>query len=102
MTLTKHGRRRLRGRIGLSGGAPDRMAARVLERGLPMEETRGLLRDFLAHKATLHDGKANNARLYGEHFYLFAGDVLITVMHVPPELRKEARKAMKRWKAGAA
>lgn len=67
-----------------------------------MEETRGLLRDYLEHKASFHEGKANRAWLYGEHVYLFADEALITVLHIPPELRGEARKIARRWKAGGA
>lgn len=102
MRLTKHGRKRLRGRLGLSGGAPERMAARALERGIPLEETSGLLRDFLASRVATYPGAARTAIVYGEAVFLFGHDqALITVMHLPRGLRPIARQLAERRKGAA-
>jgi len=90
MRLTRHGRERLRGRMGLSGGAPERMAQRALEHGLPPAAFVGRLRRYLDGRMLLHPGGCN-LRVYGEAVYVFdAHEALVTVLQVPRDMRAAA------------
>ena len=60
VTITRHGYRRLRERLGLSRSAADRMIPRVWERGL----------------------QRGDARLFGEHWFIFRRNRLVTVFPV--------------------
>lgn len=95
MKITDHGYDRIDERVGLSGEASEKMAARAMELGISFDEATGQLKGYLT-KLYLRHGKANNSRVYGEHVYLFCGDVLITVMHLPNNLKKVAAKIRRR------
>ena len=39
---------------------------------------------------------ANNIRLYGDKAYIFCGDVLVTVIQIPNDLKKDMKSMIKR------
>lgn len=71
------------------------MAEKALNEGVAHSQTRGRLNRYL-DKLYLDHGKANNTRLYGEHVFIFCNDVLITVFHLPRDMRPAVHKASKR------
>ena len=96
MYVTKHGNKRSRERIGIPKKAVDRNAKNALENGLTHGQTRGGLKRYLDFLYFHGNGEANNMRVYGDHVYLFHDEILITVLNVPPEYRKQAAKLQRK------
>lgn len=90
--LTHHGRDRLRRRMGLSGGAPRRMADRVYREGVPIEHLGGQLRSYADGQINRHK-VGTESRIYGETLWVFEAGALITAYPVPHRLRAAARDA---------
>lgn len=90
MKITRHAVVRGRERVGLSLKPFIALAARAFEVGVRQEECAGALGRWLAG-IYLSQLKVNNARIYGDHCYLFMGRTLITVIHVPQGLRRTVR-----------
>ena len=96
LLVTRHGKKRSRERVGIPKRAVDKNAKTALEKGLRYEDTAGALRRYLDYLYWRGNGAANNMRIYGNHVYLFHGEVLITVLNVPPEHRKQAVMAQRK------
>jgi len=89
--LTHHARQRLKQRVGLNKKSANRVADRALGLGLRHAELKGSLIKY-ANELYLKNKNINNLRIYGEHVYLFHDYVLITVFHLPRNLKKIAHK----------
>ena len=94
--VTKHGGKRSRERLGIPKKAVDRNAMIALEKGLKHGETCGGLKRYLDWLYLKGSGEANNMRVYGDHVYLFHDEILITVLNVPPEHRKQAARLQRK------
>lgn len=92
ITLTDHAKEQAKSRLGWNEPALARMAEKAMAEGVKHAETRGKLNRYIT-KLYLSHGSANNTRIYGEHIFLFAGPVLVTVLHLPHEMRQAARSA---------
>lgn len=96
--VTHHARERGGLRLGLKPSSVARMAELALVNGIGQADCRGALRRYL-DGLFLKERKATNSRIYGEHVFLFAGEILITILHLPNSYKaqvkklKEARKA---------
>lgn len=90
--MTRHGGKRLKERAGFNKRAAARMASRALTDGLPREQARGALREFMD---VLWSARHNseNMRVYGEFVYLFSGETLVTVLPLPQSIRVLIRRA---------
>lgn len=95
MKLTRHAAERASERMGLNTKALARTAAKALSKGLAHADTKGSLNRYLS-RLFLAQRKADNMRIHGEHIYLFAGESLITILHLPHEHKAAARRAMQR------
>ena len=84
--LTTHAQQRLKERCGLQKKSKERIAAKVFEEGLSIEETNGSIRKWMT-MVFYNNTNINNIRLYGDKVYLFANQTLITVLFVPKHLR---------------
>lgn len=93
--ITDHAEKRAKERCGWNAAALSRMADKALTDGVTHAQTRGKLNRFLSGLFLSHR-TGNNNRVYGEHVYIFAGDVLITVIHLPRNMRQAARDASQR------
>lgn len=78
-------------RLGTNAQASQRTAQIAFEHGLQHSDAKGRLRRWMDGLYLQHRS-ANNLRLYGDHAYVFAGEVLITVLHVPHKMRKASRR----------
>lgn len=90
--LTEHGEKRLHERCGVPKRGALRAAERALERGMSINEASGGLRRYLDYLMLRGDCRANNIKVYGGFVWLFREKVLITVLNVPPEHRKQAKR----------
>src|SRR5690242_1601287 len=94
-SITDHARERAKERLGWNDSAITRMAERALNEGVTHSQTRGRLNRYLG-KLYMEHRTANNSRVYGEHVFIFCNQVLITVLHLPRDMRAAAQKASKR------
>lgn len=90
VTLTHHACKRARQRLSWNASTLERMSVKAFELGLKRKNTRGRLKKYLDKLWNDHK-KANNVRLYGETLFVFSNNLLITVWHLPTELRRSAK-----------
>lgn len=93
--ITQHAIERASQRLGLCAKALRRTAPKALSYGISHADTTGSLRRFL-DALYLSERNANQIRVYGEHVWLFHGERLITILHLPHKLKTAARKAKER------
>lgn len=93
--VSKHARKRTKQRAGLGKRAAVRNAQKAFDFGVKHSETRGHLNGYLT---SIHfkNKTINNIRVYHRHVYLFAGDVLVTVLNLPNSLWSQAESCEKR------
>lgn len=87
--VSKHGRDRIRERIGIPKKAVEKNAKRAYEHGLKHGELNGGLKKY-ADAVYFENRTANNIRIYCGMTYVFCGNVLITVMPLPEKFKKKA------------
>ena len=94
VVLTKHAEERLKERNGLNKKSIERMATKALYEGIPHSRTNGRLHKWIT-SIYMKKKVATNIRLYGDKAYLFKGNVLITVLQIPPNLMKNLGEMVK-------
>lgn len=90
VTVSKHAEKRLKERCGLNKRSVKRMADKAFTDGIRHSDTRGRLNKWVT-SLYFYNQTANNIRLYGDKAYIFAGSTLVTVIQIPPDLRKYMR-----------
>jgi hypothetical protein len=85
--ITAHAFERGKERLGLSEKPFQKMAMKAFISGIMHSETVGELKKFISDLYNVQKN-ANCIRIYGEVIYLFADNTLITVLHLPNELKK--------------
>lgn len=70
VNVTRHGEKRIRKRLGLKKKSADRIAEKVLERGVTHAEAKGSLGNYMDSLFLSH-GTANNMRIYNRAVYVF-------------------------------
>lgn len=87
VTVSKHAKKRLKERCGLNKRSVKRMADKAFTNGIRHSDTRGRLNKWVTG-LYFYNKTANNIRLYGDKAYIFAGNTLVTVIQIPPDLLK--------------
>ena len=85
--VTNHAKRRLKERLGTSKNSATKIAQRALKLGLHHKDAVGELKEYLS-KLFLSHRNANNMRIYAEKVFLFCKNVLITIIELPNEFKK--------------
>ncbi len=98
MKLTRHSIDRGEERLNLSVQAFARTARTALTLGLKHSQTRGKLKRYI-DALYFQERAATNIRIYGEHVYLFTGETLITVLHLPNEFKSLVNKIRSKERA---
>jgi hypothetical protein len=98
MIITDHAENRIRQRCGLPRRAVNKKAEVALRDGLSHKECTGRLKKYFDYLFLSHGGVGANIRIYGDNVYIFTRDKLITVLPLPNEHRKSARKILDRRK----
>jgi hypothetical protein len=98
--VSRHARERMDERAGLSASASVRLAGKALADGLHHNELAGSLKRYIDGMFLRHCA-ANNIRLYGEYVYLFGGETLITVIHLPNHYKAAVNKIQRRKRTAA-
>ena len=84
MILTRHGKKRMKDRLGASKRSSDRIAEKALSLGITHAELTGSLCRYV-DSIYLKKRTANNIRIYAQKIFLFRNDLLITVLPLPPK-----------------
>lgn len=88
--VTNHGELRIRKRIGVKRKAVDKLADRALKEGIGRTEFSGSLRRYLDGMYYHYNEEANNIKVWSEKVWVFAGEVLITVLDLPQRYKNSA------------
>ena len=96
LQVSRHGKKRSVQRIGIPSKAVERNAQKALENGIDHCRAVGALKRYIAMLYNRYNGKGNNIRIYNEFVYVFHDETLITILYVPPNLRKAALRQQKR------
>lgn len=95
--LTFHACERAKQRLQWGKTTLQRMADKAFFAGISRQQATGKLKKYLDKLWAEHQ-TVNNLRIYGQHLFLFAGETLITVWQVPPDLRHISDKLQLRQK----
>lgn len=90
VALTEHACKRARQRFSWNASTLERMSVKAFESGLKRKNTNGHLKKYLDKLWDDHK-PVNNFRLYGETLFVFHNHRLLTVWHLPTELRPLAK-----------
>ncbi len=88
--ITYHAYDRLKERNNWNKKTADRMVKVIYQSGKREEDIKGYLKHYMEHKK--REGSNVEFVLYGKDFYLFDGNVLVTVYSIPT--RQTAYKAI--------
>lgn len=95
MRVSKHAKQRMKQRCSFTKKSQDRMAKKAFEQGFTHAQTKGRLNKWITSLYFKYE-KANNIRIYGDNAYIFCGETLVTVIPVPPNLKKDLGNMIKR------
>ena len=95
-SVSSHGEKRVKMRLGLPAKAVDREVANAYARGKRRTEFTGLIRKYLdnLYAKGVNSGSATDIVVHGNNIFLFAGSILVTTWPLPPQhrIRKAKRK----------
>ena len=94
MDVSNHAEMRMKQRNGLNKKSCERISKKALEKGIRHNQTKGRLNKWVT-SLYFNNQKANNIRLYGDKAYIFCGEVLVTVLQIPNDLRKDMKSMIK-------
>ena len=97
MHTSKHGKKRVRKRIGIKKKAVNKMRDAAFNKGLTHAQATGRLSRYF-DKLFLEHETANNIRVYANYVWIFAGETLVTVFPIPGNLRRAALGAQRKLK----
>lgn len=92
--VSKHAEKRLIERCGLNKRSVQRIAEKAFTHGIVHKDTKGNLHKWV-DSLYFRNRSANNIRLYGDKAYIFAGDILVTVLQIPSNLRNDMKSLTK-------
>ncbi len=95
MKISDHAKQRMKERCGFNKKSQGRMAKKALEQGITHKQTKGRLNKWVT-SLYFKNRNANNIRIYGDNAYIFCGDTLVTVIPVPPRLKKDLDRMIKK------
>lgn len=93
--VSKHAETRLHERCGINRKSAQRIAEKAFNEGIRHSQTKGNLKKWVT-SLYFNNKCANNIRLYGDKAYIFSGEVLITVLQIPSNLRNDMRSLVDR------
>lgn len=92
--ISKHASKRLKERQGFKKRSNTRMIEKVLNEGYDLDETKGVLNNYLRNKKDNYKELGEFIyRVYGEYVYIFnENEVLVTSILLPPYIKKNLKK----------
>lgn len=92
LKITRHGKNRMKERLGLPKRAIRRHLKIVLKDGLTHKEMNGSLLSYINWQVIKFKHKCNKPIVHGHHLYIFHNETLITVLELPTKLKALADK----------
>lgn len=89
-TITKHGDKRLRERVGVSRSAVEKVTEKALKYGIKHSEVSGSLKRYLDKLWLTY--RMGHFRIYQQKIYVFTGERLITVLNLPQRFHGTVKK----------
>lgn len=77
-------------RCGFAKKSQDRMAKKAFEQGIAHSQTKGRLNKWIT-SLYFKNRQANNIRIYGDQAYIFCEEVLVTVIPIPANIKKDLK-----------
>ncbi|QNR70449.1 hypothetical protein IAQ67_28470 (plasmid) [Paenibacillus peoriae] len=101
---TRHGKKRMKDRMGLNAKASDRQADLALERGMRHGDTVGRLHKWISGCAYISGGNGGKYIVYNNQLFIFNSlyEKVITVLDIPSYLLDVAAAQMKKFKKAKA
>lgn len=84
MKISNHAKQRMKERCGFNRKSQERMAEKAFNEGISHKQTKGRLNKWVTG-LFFKNTKANNIRLLGNYAYIFAGEILVTVITIPSD-----------------
>lgn len=91
--ISEHAMKRIRERVGLNKSAALRMVKKVYDNGKNADDVKGYLSGWLRN-SQIKSERGDKYLIYGEHLYVFDGNMLVTVINIP---KKERAKEYYRY-----
>lgn len=85
--VTKHAKKRVKERVGISKKLVEKNAEKALKFGIKHSDTTGRLNRYFSHLYFVNKN-ANNVRIYNKKVYIFCDERLITVFDLPQKYRR--------------
>lgn len=95
MYVTKHAKKRVKERVGVSKTKADKMAKMAIERGVERTQTKGRLRKWVDSQF-YKNPHTTEIYIYGDKAYIFIGEGLITVLQIPSDLTRDIPNMIKK------
>lgn len=92
LKITRHGKERMKQRLGLPKRAIRRHLKIVVDDGLRHKDLNGSLLSYINWQVIKYKYKCNNPIVHGHHLYIFNDQTLITVVELPTKLKTLADK----------
>ena len=90
--VSKHAKKRIKERCGVSKKSADRIAEMVITRGVSQESTKGPLKRWLDEKA-LNSDLGSTLLVWGDKAYIISDrNVMVTCLQIPPTITKNMKK----------
>lgn len=90
--VSKHAKKRIKERCGVSKRAAERLAKMAANRGIDRESTKGSLRKWLDEKS-LRSDIGSRILVWGDKAYIFSdSNVMITCLQIPSEITRNMKK----------
>lgn len=86
-TITKHGRKRIKKRLGAKKANIEKEAQKAFEHGITHHQSVGEFKSYLSHVYRQYS-RGNNLRVYNRRLWLFQSKALITVFDLPSKFHK--------------
>lgn len=86
--ISKHAEQRLKERNGLGKKSYDRIVEKAYENGINHSQTKGNLHKWMSGLYQKYPRKGTEIKLYGDKAYIFVEQVLVTVLQIPNDIKK--------------
>lgn len=96
---TRHGKKRIKERVGVPKSASSRQQELARERGLPHAKTSGRLSKWVTSVALNPNHTKGQYYIYNNNLFIYKTDKVVTVLPVPQNLRDLVVKQTKKMKA---
>lgn len=96
--ISKHAEQRLKERNGLGKKSYNRIVEKAYDNGINHSQTKGNLNKWMSGLYNKYPRKGTEIKLYGDKAYIFVEQVLVTVLQIPNDIKKNMAVMVKKPK----